>query len=233
MVMSDEERRISAWHESGHAIVGKLVAGNDAVHKVSIIPRGAALGVTMSLPTEDRHLMTRGQALARIAMALGGRVAEQEVFNEITTGAQDDIKRATRIARAMVCELGMSSRLGPVAYGDHDENVFLGRDFTSRRDDYSEETAREIDEEVRGIVEKQYALVVDIIRNHRDQLDRLAKALLDRETLDAEEIDAAVEGRELPERQRTVIPTWSEKQKAQSDKRRPASIFGAPKPATG
>ena len=232
MVMSDEERRVSAWHEAGHAIVGKLVEGNDAVHKVSIIPRGAALGVTMSLPTEDRHLMTRGQALARIAMALGGRVAEQEVFGEITTGAQDDIKRATRIARAMVCELGMSNRMGPVAYGDHDENVFLGRDFASRHDDYSEATAREIDEELRRIVDQQYALVCDIIRSHRDQLDRLAKALLDRETLDADEIDAALDGRELPDRQRTVIPTYSEKQKAMADKRRPASIFGTPKPAT-
>jgi cell division protease FtsH len=233
MVMSDEERRVSAWHEAGHAIVGKLVEGNDNVHKVSIIPRGAALGVTMSLPTEDRHLMTSQQALARIAMALGGRVAEQEVFNEITTGAQDDIKRATQIARAMICELGMSKRMGPVAYGDHDENVFLGRDFGSRKDAYSEATAREIDEELKSIIEKQYTLVSDIIRTHRDQLDRLARALLDRETLDADEIDAALEGRELPERQRTVIPTWSEKQKAMADKRRPASIFGTPKPATG
>jgi cell division protease FtsH len=233
MVMSEEERRVSAWHESGHAIVGKLVQGNDAVHKVSIIPRGAALGVTMSLPTEDRHLMTRQQALARIAMALGGRVAEEQVFGEITTGAQDDIKRATRIARAMVCELGMSERMGPVAYGDHDENVFLGREFASKRDDYAEQTAREIDEEIKTIVQSQYQLVRDIIRAHRDQLDRLAKALLDRETLDAEEIDAALDGRELPDRQRTVIPTWSEKQKANADKRRPASIFGSPKPATG
>lgn len=233
MVMSDEERRVSAWHESGHAIVGKLVQGNDAVHKVSIIPRGAALGVTMSLPTEDRHLMTRQQALARIAMALGGRVAEEQVFGEITTGAQDDIKRATRIARAMVCELGMSERMGPVAYGDHDENVFLGREFASKRDDYAEETAREIDVEIKDIVETQYKLVREIIRSHRDQLDRLAKALLERETLDAEEIDAALDGRELPERQRIVIPTWSEKQKANADKRRPASIFGNPKPATG
>src|SRR4051795_9154584 len=115
MVMSAEERRTAAWHESGHTIVGKLVAGNDSVHKVSIIPRGAALGVTMFLPVEDRHLMTKGQMLARIAMALGGRVAEEVVFGEITTGASDDIKRATRLAHSMVCELGMTSKLGPVA----------------------------------------------------------------------------------------------------------------------
>src|SRR5690606_13437945 len=126
MVMSDEERRTAAWHEAGHTIIGKLVEGNDSVHKVSIIPRGAALGVTMFLPTEDRHLMTKKQTLARIAMALGGRVAEEEVFGEITTGAQDDIKRATRYARAMVCELGMSAKLGPIAYGENEESVFLG-----------------------------------------------------------------------------------------------------------
>src|SRR5690606_40888377 len=117
----------AAWHEAGHTIVGKLVEGNDSVHKVSIIPRGAALGVTMFLPTEDRHLMTKKQTLARIAMALGGRVAEEEAFGEITTGAQDDIKRATRLARAMVCELGMSEKMGPIACGEHDDNVFHGR----------------------------------------------------------------------------------------------------------
>ncbi|HLV66624.1 MAG TPA: ATP-dependent zinc metalloprotease FtsH [Polyangiaceae bacterium] len=232
MVMSDEERRTAAWHEAGHTIVGKLVEGNDAVHKVSIIPRGAALGVTMFLPTEDRHLMTRQQTLARVAMALGGRVAEEIVFGEITTGAQDDIKRATRLARAMVCELGMSKKLGPVAYGENEESVFLGREMTSRREDYSEETAREIDQEVRAIVEAQYAVARSVISENRDKLDRLAQALLERETLDSEEIDALLAGRELPARQRLVIPTWAEKRnRERSEKKRPASIFGTPKPA--
>ena len=231
MVMSEDERRTAAWHEAGHTLAGKLVEGNDAVHKVSIIPRGAALGVTQFLPVEDRHLMTKTQTLARIAMALGGRVAEQEVFNEITTGAQDDIKRATRFARAMVCELGMSATLGPVAYGENEENVFLGREMASRREDYSEDTARQIDQEIRTIVEGQYKLVEQVISGNRDKLDRLAEALLERETLDAEEIEAALDGRELPARTRVVIPTWSEKQKAQKEKKRPASIFGAPKPA--
>jgi len=232
MVMSDAERRTAAWHEAGHTIIGKMVEGNDAVHKVSIIPRGAALGVTMFLPTEDRHLMTRGQTLARIAMALGGRVAEEVVFNEVTTGAQDDIKRATRLARAMVCELGMSTKLGPVAYGENEESVFLGREMTSRREDYSEDTAREIDQEVRSIVESQHTLARRIIVDNRERLDRLATALLERETLDAEEIAAALDGRELPRRQRVVIPTWSEKRsKEKSDKKRPASLFGTPKPA--
>jgi cell division protease FtsH len=231
MVMSDQERRTGAWHEAGHTIVGKLVEGNDAVHKVSIIPRGAALGVTMFLPSEDRHLMTRRQTLARIAMALGGRVAEEEVFNEITTGAQDDIKRATRLARAMVCELGMSERLGPVAYGENEESVFLGREMASRREDYSEETAREIDQEVRRIVDEQHQVARRVVRENRDKLDRLAEALLERETLDAVEIEAAMGGRPLPDRERVIIPTWSEKQKARTEKKRPASIFGTPKPA--
>jgi cell division protease FtsH len=231
MVMSDIERRTAAWHEAGHTIVGKLVEGNDAVHKVSIIPRGAALGVTMFLPNEDRHLMTRKQTLARIAMALGGRVAEEEVFNEVTTGAQDDIKRATRFARAMVCELGMSERLGPVAYGENEESVFLGREMASRREDYSEATAREIDQEVRRIIDDQYKIARSIVHDNRDKLNRLAEALLERETLDAEEIEAALEGRELPTRHRVVIPTWSEKTKTRNEKKRPASIFGAPKPA--
>ncbi len=233
MVMSESERKVSAWHEAGHTIVGKLTAGNDAVHKVSIIPRGAALGVTMFLPIEDRHLMTRQQMLARIAMALGGRVAEEEVFNEVTTGASDDIKRATRMARAMVCELGMSERLGPVAYGENEESVFLGREISSRREDYAESTAREIDEEVKRILQEQLELARRTVRDNRDKLNRLAEALLERETLDSEEIQAALDGVELPARQRIVIPSWSEKQKNKPERKRPANIFGAPKPAAG
>jgi cell division protease FtsH len=232
LVMSEEERRISAWHEAGHTLVGKLVEGNDSVHKVSIIPRGAALGVTQFLPTEDRHTLTRKQLHARIAMALGGRVAEEMVFGEITSGAADDIKRATRIARAMVCELGMSDKLGPLAYGEQEENVFLGREITQRREDYSEDTAREIDQEVRAVVDRQYELARKILADHRDKLDRVAHHLLERETLDSEEIDAAMEGRALPVRDRVVIPTWSDKRNQTKEKKRPASIFGTPKPAT-
>ena len=212
--------------------MGKLVEGNDAVHKVSIIPRGAALGVTQFLPTEDRHLMTRTQTLARIAMALGGRAAEELVFEEVTTGAQDDIKRATRLARAMVCELGMSQKLGPVAYGENEESVFLGREMTTRREDYSENTARQIDEEVHDIVEAQHQVASGVLTGHRVELDRLAEALLDRETLDSTEIGLAIAGQPLPPRERLVIPTWSDKRiQREKEKKRPASIFGAPKPA--
>jgi len=202
------------------------------VHKVSIIPRGAALGVTQFLPTEDRHTLTRKQLLARVAMALGGRVAEEMVFGEITSGAADDIKRATRIARAMVCELGMSDKLGPLAYGEQEENVFLGREITQRREYYSEDTAREIDQEVRAVVDRQYELARRILADHRDKLDRVAHHLLERETLDAEEIEAAMEDRALPVRDRVVIPTWSDKRNQTKEKKRPASIFGTPKPAT-
>jgi cell division protease FtsH len=231
LVMSDAERRVSAWHEAGHTLVGKLVEGNDSVHKVSIIPRGAALGVTMFLPTEDRHTMTKRQSLARIAMALGGRAAEKIVFNEVTSGASDDIKRATNLARAMICELGMSEKLGPLSYTESEGSVFLGREMGTRRENYSEETAREIDRELREIVDTQYSLAVRVLQENRDKLDRLAEALLERETLDAEEIQAALDGRELPARQKVVIPTYAEQRKEQKEKKRPASIFGAPKPA--
>ena len=233
MVMSDSERRTAAWHESGHTLVGKFVVGNDEVHKVSIIPRGAALGVTQFLPTEDRHLMTRKQALARIAMALGGRSAEEIVFGEITTGAADDIRRATQIARSMVCEVGMSEKLGPVAYGEREESVFLGRDFAQRHQDYSEQTAISIDNEIGRIVSEQHDVARKVLLEHRAQLDALAQALLERETLDSEEIQAVIEGRPLPERVKVIIPSWSEKEKVQKEKRRAASIFGSPKPATG
>jgi cell division protease FtsH len=230
MVMTDQERRISAWHEAGHTLVGKLIEGNDPVHKVSIIPRGAALGVTMFLPTEDRHTMGKRHAEAKICMALGGRAAEEIVFNEITSGASDDIKRATRIARAMVCELGMSEKLGPIAYGENDENVFLGREMATRREDYSEENAREIDKEVRAIIDTQYTRARNVIVERRAEIDRLAQALLERETLDAEEIDAAMAGRELPKRERVIIPTYAERRNETKEKKRPASIFGAPAP---
>jgi len=227
MVMSETERRTAAWHESGHTLVGKFVVGNDEVHKVSIIPRGAALGVTQFLPTEDRHLMTREQALARIAMALGGRTAEEVVFNEITTGASDDIRRATQIARSMVCEVGMSEKLGPIAYGEREESVFLGRDFAQRHQDYSEQTAISIDEEIMRIVAAQHEVARKVLVEHRVELDAMAHALLERETLDAEEIQAVIEGRPLPQRAKVIIPSWSDKEKAQKEKRRAASIFGA------
>ncbi|MEY4547824.1 MAG: hypothetical protein RL685_4019, partial [Pseudomonadota bacterium] len=187
--------------------------------------------VTMFLPKEDRHTMTKRQTLARIAMALGGRAAEKIVFNEVTSGASDDIKRATSLARAMICELGMSEKLGPISYSESEGNVFLGREMGQRSVNYSEETAREIDRELRELIDTQYLLAVRVLEENRDKLDRLAYSLLERETLDSEEIQAAFDGRELPARQRVVIPTYADQRKEQKEKKRPASIFGAPKPA--
>jgi cell division protease FtsH len=173
--------------------------------------------------------------MARIAMALGGRVAEEVAFGEITTGASDDIKRATRLARAMVCELGMSDKMGPISYGEHDENVFPGRELAQKRDDYSEATSREIDEEVRRIIVGQYELTQRTVRENRDKLDRLAHALLERETLDSEEIKACMEGVELPKRSRVVIPTWNDRKKEEKkNKAERGPLFSAPaKPASG
>lgn len=232
MVMSDEERRIAAWHEAGHTLVGIFVEGNDEVHKVSIIPRGAALGVTQFLPTEDRHMMTRKQALARISMALGGRSAEEIVFGEITTGASNDIQRATQLARMMVCEVGMSDKLGPVSYGEREDSIFLGREFAQHRPDYSEKTAIDIDEEVKRIISEQHLLAKKVLTERRDVLDRLAEALLERETLDQEEIHALIDGKELPHRERVVIPTWAERAERAKDERKGGSLFGSATPAT-
>jgi cell division protease FtsH len=188
--------------------------------------------LTQFLPTEDRHMMTRSQALANIARALGGRTAEELMFGEITTGASNDIRYATQIARSMVCEVGMSEKLGPITYGEKEENVFLGRDFATRHQDYSETTAVIIDEEIRRIVEEQHVVARKVLIEHRAHLDAIAHALLERETLDGEEVQAVVDGKPLPAREKVVIPTYSEKDKAQKEKRRSASIFGSPKPAT-
>jgi cell division protease FtsH len=229
MVMSEEERRVAAWHEAGHTLVGVYVEGNDEVHKVTIIPRGAALGVTQFLPTEDRHMASRKQVLAKIAMALGGRTAEEIVFDEVTTGAAGDIRHATHLARMMVCEVGMSDKLGPITYGEKEEAVFLGRDFAQHRADYSERTAQAIDEEIRSIVERQHALARKVLTEHRDALDRLAKALLERETLDQKEIQAVLENRELPKRDPVVRTSWSDRARKSKEARK-ESIFGNPAP---
>ena len=233
MVISDEEKRTTAVHEGGHTLISVLINHHDPVHKVSIIPRGPALGVTWYLPKDDRHNLSKTQAESAIAVALGGRIAEEIVFGQMTTGAGNDIEKATEIAHKMVCEWGMSEKLGPLAYGKKEESIFLGRDYGQRTQDYSEQTAQEIDQEVRGIVQQQYVRVKDFLTRERGKLQALADALMERETLDAEEIAAVLEGRELPKRDRVIIPTYAEKDKAGKEKRRVASIFGGPpKPAT-
>ncbi len=233
MVISDEEKRTTAVHEAGHTLISVLINHHDPVHKVTIIPRGPALGVTWYLPKDDRHNLSKEQAESSIAVALGGRIAEEIMFGQMTTGAGNDIERATEIARKMVCEWGMSEKLGPLSYGKKEESIFLGRDYAQRTQDYSEQTAQEIDQEVRAIVQRQYVRVKDFLSTDRNKLERLANLLIERETLDAEEIHAVLDGRELPKRERVIIPTYAEKDKASKEKRRVASIFGGPpKPAT-
>jgi len=233
MVISDDEKRTTAVHEAGHTLISVLINHHDPVHKVSIIPRGPALGVTWYLPKDDRHNLSKDQAESSIAVALGGRIAEEIIFGRMTTGAGNDIEKATEIAHKMVCEWGMSEKLGPLAYGKKEEAIFLGRDYGQRSQDYSEQTAQEIDEEVRAIVQRQYVKVKDLLTQSRENLKRLSDSLIERETLDAEEIHAALEGRELPKREKVIIPTYAEKDKATKEKRRVASIFGGPpKPVT-
>ena len=223
MVIGDKEKRTTAWHEAGHTLIGMLLPHLDPIHKVTIIPRGPALGMTMSLPREDVLGHSRDQIESMIALALGGRIAEEIKFGEKTTGAGNDLQRVTRLARAMVTELGMSDKLGPLVYGERDDEMFsMGPSI--RQKEYSEQTAREIDDEVRRIVQVQYDRARKAIEENVDKLDAIAMALLERETIDAEELQAIMEGRELPTRQRIVIPKYSEKA-AKAKEKRKASIF--------
>lgn len=192
-IISEKERLTTAFHEAGHAIVAAVIPGTDPVHKVTIIPRGRALGLTMQLPTEDRHTYSKQQLEDNIAIMMGGRIAEEMVLNQMTTGASNDIKRATDIARGMVCEFGMSDVLGPMIYGDKEEEIFLGREITQHKS-VSEDTARMIDKEIRAIIDRNYGRARTILVEKRQVLDNMAKALLERETLDADEVAKLVEG---------------------------------------
>ena len=187
-VMTDEEKRLTAYHEGGHTLVGLLLEHADPVHKVTIIPRGRAGGYMLSLPKEDRSYRTRSELIDRIKVALGGRVAEEVVLGEISTGASSDIQQATRIIRSMIMEYGMSDAIGPIAYGEENHQVFLGRDLNRERN-YSEEIAGEIDREVRRYIEEAYEACRTIIVGNRDKLDLIAKELLERETLSAAELE--------------------------------------------
>ena len=188
MLISDEEKRITAVHEAGHTIVARLIPGTDPVHKVSIIPRGMALGITLQLPMADKYHYSREYLLNDIAIFMGGRAAEEIALQQMTTGARSDIERATSMARRMVTEWGMSDKLGPLSYGKKEEQIFLGREIAQHRD-YSEHTAIEIDNEVKRIVTENYDRAKRIITERRETLDLLTKALLEKETLDAVEID--------------------------------------------
>jgi cell division protease FtsH len=196
MILSDEEKRMTAYHEAGHALVAAMMKHSDPLHKVTIIPRGMALGVTMQLPIDDKHTYSRDYLRTRIAIMMGGRVAEEIFLNIMTTGAGNDIEQATELARKMVCEWGMSD-LGPLTFGKKEEQIFLGREIAQHRD-YSEATAIKIDQEVRRIVDEAYRSAYDVLSSNRDTLQQVAIALLEREVLDAHEIQLIIEGKQLP-----------------------------------
>jgi cell division protease FtsH len=191
MILSDEEKRNTAYHEAGHALVARLLPGADPVHKVTIIPRGMALGLTQQLPIDERHTYTRDYLLSNLSILFGGRVAEEIVLQHMTTGAGNDLERATELARRMVCEWGMSDKLGPMTFGKKQEEIFLGRDLTQQQE-YSDNTALEIDAEVRRIILQCYQKAKDLLTANIDLLHRMAQRLLEKEVLDGSEIDALV-----------------------------------------
>jgi cell division protease FtsH len=194
IVMPEDERRNTAYHESGHAVVARMLPKTDPVHKVTIIPRGRALGVTMQLPAEDRYSMDRDRMLNTVAVLFGGRIAEELFMHQMTTGASNDFERATSIARDMVTRYGMSDVLGPMVYAENEGEIFLGRSIT-KTTNMSEETMRKVDSEIRRIIDAQFAVARNILETNRDKVEAMAKALLDWETIDADQIDDIISGR--------------------------------------
>jgi cell division protease FtsH len=225
LIISDEEKRNTAYHEAGHALVAAMIPEADPLHKVTIIPRGMALGLTMQLPLDDKHSYNKGYLEAQLAILMAGRIAEEIFMHHITTGAGNDIERATDMARKMVCEWGMSE-LGPMSFGKKEEQIFLGREIAQHRD-YSEATAILIDEQVRKMVDQGYDRARKIIEERSDALARIAEALLDREVLDGAEVKLLIDGGTLPasSRPKTMPPSDGEKQQVI----RPEG----PKPVTG
>jgi cell division protease FtsH len=226
LIMTDEDKRATAYHEAGHALVALLSPEADPVHKVTIIPRGMALGVTMTMPVEDRFNLTKDQMVAQIKHAMGGRAAEKLVFNYVSTGASNDLKQATEMARDMVCLYGMSDVIGPVSLGDGDHDVFLGRDFMSRSN-YSGDTARVIDEEVKVMLEGLYDEAYQMLSDNRATLDRIVEALLERETLDTGELELLVASKPLPP---MPLPVVESPPVESPDTAKPPSFSGDPIP---
>ena len=213
LVLSEEERRNTAYHEAGHAFVARMMPGADPIHKVTIIPRGRALGVTQQLPIDDRHTYGKEYLLSQIAVLMGGRAAEEMFLNHMTTGAGNDIQRATELARKMVCEWGMSDALGPLTFGQKEEQIFLGKEFARHRD-YSEETAITIDTEIRRFVTDNYQRAAVVIAENKGTVQRIAEALLERETLNSIELETLMEGRQLPPMEKPA-PQLKGKEKAE------------------
>jgi len=194
MVMPEEERRNTAYHESGHAVVAKLLPKTDPVHKVTIIPRGRALGVTMQLPEHDRYSQDRERLQNTIAVLFGGRIAEEIFMHQLTTGAANDFERATEIARRMVTQWGMSEELGPMVYGENEGEIFLGRSITTHKN-VSEATLQKVDQEIRRVIDTQYRIARKLIEDHRDKVEAMARALLEMETLDSDQLDDIMAGK--------------------------------------
>ncbi len=196
LIITEEEKKVTAYHEAGHALLAALVPHSDPLHKVTIIPRGMALGLTQQLPDEEKHNWTKEALDARLAVFMGGRIAEEMTFSQITTGAQNDIEQATEMARKMVCEWGMSEALGPLTYGKKEEQIFLGKEF-NRHQDYSEATALKIDDEIKRVVTEQYARAESILTQNKEALHRIAEALLEHEVLDAKQLKQLLAGEPL------------------------------------
>jgi cell division protease FtsH len=194
LIMPEEERKNTAYHESGHTVVAKLLPKTDPVHKVTIIPRGRALGVTMQLPVEDRYSMDRERLLSTIAVLFGGRIAEEIFMHQMTTGASNDFERATEMARRMVTQWGMSDALGPMVYGENEGEVFLGRSVTTHKN-VSEVTMQKVDQEIRRIIDEQYALARRLIEENKDKVEAMTKALLEWETLDSDQLNDIMDGK--------------------------------------
>jgi len=192
VVLTDEDKRVTAVHEAGHTLVARMVPGNDPVHKVTIIPRGMALGVTWTLPEQDQYNLSEEQVTGRIAMAMGGRVAEQLIFGRLTTGAGNDIEQATKLARKMVCEWGMS-RLGPIALAREKGDVFLGREI-GRSDDFSDATQSEADAEIRRLLDEGHTLATSVVTEHQEILERISEALLEFESINGDEVTLLLDG---------------------------------------
>jgi cell division protease FtsH len=228
-LLSEKEQRITAYHEMGHALVGHFLENTDPVHKITIVSRGQALGLTISLPTEDRYLTTRKALLEQIAMTMGGRAAEEIVFNEITTGASNDIEKVTSTAKAMVMRFGMSEKLGPRVLGRNHDMPFLGREMGAEPD-YSEEVAREIDDEIRRIIEEGHDVARRVLTEHIDDLHRISQILIERETIDKDQFDRLLAG----ESEDAVFPPEPEEPSApETEPQRKPAVKPRPFPLPG
>jgi cell division protease FtsH len=230
MIVTDEEKRITALHEAGHALLGVLLPHADPIHKVTIIPRGMALGLTQQLPIDERHNYSKVYLMDRIAILLGGRIAEELTTGNLTTGAGNDLERSTEMARQMVCEWGMSETMGPLTFGKKEEQIFLGREIAQHQD-YSEDTALKIDAEVKRIITTNYERATALLTEHKQRLLDIADALLAREVLDADQVRRLAYGQPLEEPAAAAPPPAAEGTRDRGrDKERPSLVPSIPKP---